>query len=61
MAEKKKTTPKKTDSKKQDVPVKQESKAPVKAQAAPATAGTTTKQEARIGVFICHCGTNIAG
>jgi heterodisulfide reductase subunit A len=61
MAEKKKTTPKKTDSKKQDVPVKQESKTPVKAQAAPAAVGTTTKQEARIGVFICHCGTNIAG
>jgi len=61
MAEKKKTTPKKTDSKKQDVPVKQESKAPVKATTAPSTVGTTTKQEARIGVFICHCGTNIAG
>jgi heterodisulfide reductase subunit A len=61
MAEKKKTTPKKSDSKKQDVPVKQESKAPVKSQTAPATVGTTTKQEARIGVFICHCGTNIAG
>ena len=31
--------------------------------AAPAKAavGSTTKQEARIGVFICHCGTNIAG
>ncbi len=61
MAEKKKTTTKKTDAKKQDVPVSQESKTLVKAQTAPATVGTTTKQEARIGVFICHCGTNIAG
>ena len=69
MAEKKKTTTKKTETKKQEVkkvaPVKQE----VKKQAAPAPAakqavaapGATTQQEARIGVFICHCGTNIAG
>jgi len=65
MTEKKSTT-KKTESKKQDTkkaaPMKQE----VKKQAAPAAkaaaVGSTTKQgDARIGVFICHCGTNIAG
>ncbi len=70
MAEKKKTTTKKTESKKEDTkkvaPVKQEVKkqapAPAaKAAAAPAAVGSTTKQDARIGVFICHCGTNIAG
>jgi len=59
MAEKKATT-KKAPSKKEDTkkvaPVKQE----VKKQA-PAAAVSTTKQDARIGVFICHCGTNIAG
>ena len=72
MVEKKKTTTKKTETKKQDTkkqetkkeaPVKQVVKnqdpAPVaKSVSAP---GSTTKQEARIGVFICHCGTNIAG
>ena len=38
-------------------------KAAAASAAAPAkaTVGSTTKQEARIGVFICHCGTNIAG
>ncbi|MFA4861789.1 4Fe-4S dicluster domain-containing protein [Methanoregula sp.] len=60
MVEKKKATTKKTESKKEDTkkvaPVKQE----VKKQA-PAAVGSTAKQEARIGVFICHCGTNIAG
>ena len=67
MAEKKKTTTKKTETKKQDAkkeaPVKQEvKKQAAKPQAAaPAAAGSTTKQKARIGVFICHCGTNIAG
>jgi heterodisulfide reductase subunit A len=74
MAEKKATT-KKAPSKKEDTkkvaPVKQEVKkaaapaAKPKAAAAPANAaaaGSTTKQgDARIGVFICHCGTNIAG
>ena len=31
-------------------------------QAAPSVGSTTTtKEQARIGVFICHCGTNIAG
>ena len=38
-------------------------KAAAASAAAPAkaTVGSTTKQDARIGVFICHCGTNIAG
>ena len=67
MVEKKKTTTKKTETKKQDTkkeaPVKQEVKkqAPAPAAKAVAAPGATTKQEARIGVFICHCGTNIAG
>src|SRR5512145_2911694 len=74
MAEKKKATTKKAPSKKVDTkkvaPVKQEVKkqapapaAKPKAAAAPAPAavGSTTKQEARVGVFLCHCGTNIAG
>jgi heterodisulfide reductase subunit A len=74
MAEKKKaTTTKKTPSKKVDTkkvaPVKQEVKkqapaaAPAaKSQASPSAVGSTTKQgDARVGVFICHCGTNIAG
>jgi len=58
---------------KKEAPAKQEKKqaAPVKQQAAPKKeakaaapapkTGSTTKQESRIGVFICHCGTNIAG
>ena len=41
---------------KHEAPAKQETK-----KQAPATVGKTTQQEARIGVFICHCGTNIAG
>jgi len=75
MAEKKRSTTKKPVTKKQEAkkeaPVKQEVKkqapaATLKAKAAaPAkvttTTGSTSKQEARIGVFICHCGTNIAG
>jgi heterodisulfide reductase subunit A len=60
MVEKKKTTTKKTETKKQDTkkvaPVKQEAK-----KQAPAATGSTTQQKARVGVFICHCGTNIAG
>ena len=58
MVEKKKTTTKKTETKKKDTkkvaPVKQEGKkqAPVK---------TGPSEKPRIGVFICHCGTNIAG
>jgi heterodisulfide reductase subunit A len=68
MAEKKKASTKKTEAKKQEVkheaPVKQE--APVKMEAktqAPAKVPVTTgpKVKPRIGVFICHCGTNIAG
>ncbi len=63
MAEKKKTTAKKTEAKKE---VKHEAKHEAPAQQEtkmqkPAPVGSTTKQEARIGVFICHCGTNIAG
>ena len=67
MVEKKKATTKKTETKKQETkkeaPVKQEvkkqsSRTGSKSVAAP---GATTKQEPRIGVFICHCGTNIAG
>jgi heterodisulfide reductase subunit A len=68
MAEKKKSSPKKETKKqetKQEAPAKQEvKKNPVAAapQSKPAAApGVTSKQEARIGVFICHCGTNIAG
>jgi heterodisulfide reductase subunit A len=61
MAEKKKTTTKKMETKKeakQAAPAKQEA---VK-QTAPSSASTTkTQEKARIGVFICHCGTNIAG
>jgi len=56
MAEKKKTTTKKTEAKKQEAPAIQVAKK----QAAPSV-GSTTKEQARIGVFICHCGTNIAG
>jgi heterodisulfide reductase subunit A len=59
MAEKKKTTTKKTETKKEakhEAPAKQEAKK----QAAPAV-GSTSKEQPRIGVFICHCGTNIAG
>jgi heterodisulfide reductase subunit A len=57
MAEKKKSTAKKTEAKKEtkrEAPAKQEAKKS-------AVPNVTTKQEARIGVFICHCGTNIAG
>ena len=43
---------------KQAAPAKQETAK----QAAPSVGSTTTtKEQARIGVFICHCGTNIAG
>ena len=62
MAEKKKTTTKKTETKKQEAPAKQEVKkqAPAaKGAAAPVKTGPSEKP--RIGVFICHCGTNIAG
>jgi heterodisulfide reductase subunit A len=41
---------------KQEAPAQQETKKQV-----PAPTGSTTKQEPRVGVFICHCGTNIAG
>ena len=69
MVEKKKATTKKTETKKQETkkvaPVKQEAKkqqaAPAPAAKAVAAPGVTTKQDTRIGVFICHCGTNIAG
>ena len=68
MAEKKKTTTKKTETKKQDAkkeaPVKQEVKKqaakPVAAAPKPAAAAPHNRKP-RIGVFICHCGTNIAG
>jgi heterodisulfide reductase subunit A len=65
MAEKKKTTTKKTETKKEakhEAPAKQEVKtqAPAaKAAAAPVKTGPSEKP--RVGVFICHCGTNIAG
>jgi heterodisulfide reductase subunit A2 len=62
MAEKKKTTTKKTEIKKQEAPAKQEVKTQVpaaKSAAAPVKTGPSEKP--RIGVFICHCGTNIAG
>jgi len=57
MAEKKKSTAKKTDAKKDmkhEAPVQPE----VKQAAVPAV---ISAKDARIGVFICHCGTNIAG
>ena len=57
MAEKKKTTTKKTEAKKQEAPAKQEAKK----QAAAPSVGSTSKEQPRVGVFICHCGTNIAG
>jgi len=76
MAEKKATT-KKAPSKKEDTkkvaPVKQETKkaaapaakpkaAPTDAPAQAATVMPTMNPgDARVGVFICHCGTNIAG
>jgi heterodisulfide reductase subunit A len=62
MAEKKKTTTKKTETRKQEAPAKQEVKKQVpaaKSAAAPVKTGPSEKP--RIGVFICHCGTNIAG
>jgi len=77
MAEKKATTkkaPSKKEDTKKVAPVKQEVKkqaapaakpkaAAAASASAPAktTVGSTARQEARIGVFICHCGTNIAG
>jgi heterodisulfide reductase subunit A len=62
MAEKKKTTTKKTETRKQEAPAKQDVKKQVpaaKGAAAPVKTGPSEKP--RIGVFICHCGTNIAG
>jgi len=56
MAEKKKITTKKIETKKQEAPAKQVGKK----QASP-SGGSTHKEQTRIGVFICHCGTNIAG
>ena len=58
MAEKKKTTTKKTDAKKQEAPAKQEAAAK---QVQQHQSEDRTHREPRIGVFICHCGTNIAG
>jgi heterodisulfide reductase subunit A len=48
-------------SKKESTASKKEQKAEVKAKAAPAIKRSPDTKEARIGVFICHCGTNIAG
>ena len=65
MPEKKKTTAKKTEAKKDvkhEAPAKQE--APTQAPAAKGAAApvkTGPSEKPRIGVFICHCGTNIAG
>ena len=51
MAEKKKVSPKtKKQEVKNEAPAKQDAK---KQTVAP---GATTKQDSRIGVFICHCG-----
>jgi heterodisulfide reductase subunit A len=51
--------------KKETAPKKKETvkaAAPAKAAKAPAAKAPATEQkEARVGVFICHCGTNIAG
>src|SRR5512139_1305202 len=57
MAEKK--TKKETAPKKKEA--KNETKAAAPAQAKKAVAPAPSAKEARIGVFICHCGTNIAG
>jgi heterodisulfide reductase subunit A len=57
MAEKK--TKKETAPKKKEA--KNESKAAAPAQAKMAVAPAPSAKGARIGVFICHCGTNIAG
>ncbi len=71
MVEKKKTTTKKTETKKQEA--KKVSSRKTGSQEAGGGSRTgcpecsrsypvaTTQKEARIGVFICHCGTNIAG
>jgi len=62
MAEKKKTTTKKTEIRKQEAPAKQEAK--TQAPAAKGAAAPVKKEPSekpRVGVFICHCGTNIAG
>ncbi len=56
MAEKKKSTAKKTDAKKET-----KVEAPVKQEGTQAVPMTVSAKDARIGVFICHCGTNIAG
>src|SRR5512137_3003017 len=56
MAEKKKTTTKKTEAKKQEAP----KQAPA-AKGAAAPVKTGPSENPRVGVFICHCGTNIAG
>jgi heterodisulfide reductase subunit A len=62
MAEKKKTTAKKTEAPKKEAkheaPAKQET---TKQAPASAPAKTGPQMKPRIGVFICHCGTNIAG
>jgi len=59
----KKVAPVKEEVKKQAAAPAVKPKATAASAAAPAktTVGSTTKQDARIGVFICHCGTNIAG
>jgi heterodisulfide reductase subunit A len=63
MAEKKKAGSKKMDVKK-EAPAKQEVKkqaAPAQKQAPAKAPSEGKKEQSRIGVFICHCGTNIAG
>jgi heterodisulfide reductase subunit A len=65
MAEKKKAGSKKMEAKKEEkheAPAKQQAKtqaSSAKAAAAPVKTGPSEKP--RVGVFICHCGTNIAG
>ena len=63
MAEKKKAGSKKMEAKK-EAPIKQEARkqaTPAPKQAPGKAPADGKKEESRIGVFICHCGTNIAG
>ena len=61
MAEKKKTTTKKTEAKKQEAPAKQEAKSRHPQPRVSSTSEDSPSEKPRVGVFICHCGTNIAG
>lgn len=55
------SSPKKDTSKKAATRSKEPAAPKVEAEAPAARAAGTAKEEPRIGVFICHCGSNIAG